>query len=78
MKENTMKVLMIGATGAYAGMVLPELKQRGVFVRALAQDDAAAAKARQKGANAGGFDRSAKPAGGGTGHGRRVSHQSGV
>ncbi len=46
-----MKVLMIGATGAYAGMVLPELKQRGVFVRALARDDATAAKARQKGAD---------------------------
>ena len=46
-----MKVLMIGATGAYAGMVLPELKQRGVFVRALARDDATAAKAQQKGAD---------------------------
>lgn len=46
-----MKVLMIGATGAYAGMVLPELKQRGIFVRALARDDAKAAEARQKGAD---------------------------
>ncbi len=42
---------MIGATGAYAGLVLPELKKRGVFVRALARDDATAAKARQKGAD---------------------------
>lgn len=46
-----MKILMIGATGAYAGMVLPELKKRGVFVRALARNDANAAEARQKGAN---------------------------
>ena len=46
-----MKVLMIGATGAYAGMVLPELKGRGVFVRALARDNANADKARQKGAD---------------------------
>jgi uncharacterized protein YbjT (DUF2867 family) len=30
-----MKVLMIGATGEYAGLVLPELKERGVTVRAL-------------------------------------------
>lgn len=35
-----MRVLMIGATGAYAGMVLPELVRRGVEVRALVQDEA--------------------------------------
>ena len=46
-----MKVLMIGATGTYAGMVLPELKQRGVFVRALARSDDQAAEARQNGAD---------------------------
>lgn len=46
-----MKVLMIGAAGAYAGLVLPELKQRGVFVRALARDESKAAEARQKGAD---------------------------
>ena len=34
-----MKVLMIGATGAYAGLVLPELKKRGVTVFALVQDE---------------------------------------
>ena len=33
-----MRVLMVGATGAYAGMVLPELVHRGVSVRALVQD----------------------------------------
>lgn len=30
-----MKVLMVGATGKNASLVLPELKQRGVTVRAL-------------------------------------------
>jgi uncharacterized protein YbjT (DUF2867 family) len=35
-----MKVLMIGATGAYAGLVLPELKKRAVTVIALVQDEA--------------------------------------
>jgi uncharacterized protein YbjT (DUF2867 family) len=28
-----MKVLMVGATGKYASLVVPELKQRGVTVR---------------------------------------------
>lgn len=46
-----MKVLMIGATGVYAGMVLPELKKRGVFVRALVRNSDKAAEARQKGAD---------------------------
>jgi putative NADH-flavin reductase len=30
-----MKVLMVGANGKFAGMVLPELKRRGAIVRAL-------------------------------------------
>jgi putative NADH-flavin reductase len=30
-----MKVLMVGASGKDAGMVLPELKKRGATVRAL-------------------------------------------
>ncbi len=46
-----MKVLMVGATGAYARLILPDLKQRGVFVRALVRDDAKAAEARQRGAD---------------------------
>jgi uncharacterized protein YbjT (DUF2867 family) len=33
-----MKVLMIGATGKFAGLVVPELKKRNVTVRALVQD----------------------------------------
>ena len=45
-----MKVLMVGANGAYAGLVLPELTKRGVIVRALVQDDGKAEAARQKGA----------------------------
>ncbi|WP_295619123.1 NmrA family NAD(P)-binding protein [Chamaesiphon sp. GL140_3_metabinner_50] len=34
-----MKVLMIGATGKYASHVIPELKQRGVTIRALVRQD---------------------------------------
>jgi uncharacterized protein YbjT (DUF2867 family) len=34
-----MKVLMIGATGKFAGLVLPELKKRSVTVRALIRDE---------------------------------------
>lgn len=45
-----MKVLMIGATGAYAGLVLPELTRRGVVVRALARDEDKAEAARRAGA----------------------------
>lgn len=46
-----MKILMIGATGKYAGLVVPELKKRGVKIRALARDDAQASKARERGAD---------------------------
>lgn len=46
-----MRVLMIGATGAFAGMVLPALKKRGVSVRALVQNDTKAAEARERGAD---------------------------
>jgi uncharacterized protein YbjT (DUF2867 family) len=31
-----MKVLMIGATGRFAGLVVPELKKKGVVIRAMA------------------------------------------
>ena len=34
-----MKILMIGATGQFAGMVLPELKKEGLKVYALVQND---------------------------------------
>jgi uncharacterized protein YbjT (DUF2867 family) len=49
--EKTMKVLMVGATGQYASLVVPELKQRGVIVRALARNESKAEAARQQGAD---------------------------
>lgn len=45
-----MKVLMVGATGKYAGLVLPELTKRGVTVRALVREEGKAGAARQQGA----------------------------
>jgi uncharacterized protein YbjT (DUF2867 family) len=45
-----MKVLMIGATGEFAGLVLPELLKKGITVRALVKNEEKAAKAKQKGA----------------------------
>jgi uncharacterized protein YbjT (DUF2867 family) len=46
-----MKVLMIGATGKYASHVVPELKQRGVTIRALVRDKDNLEVARQHGAD---------------------------
>ncbi len=46
-----MKVLTIGATGAYARLVVPELTKRGVRVRALVRDERKADAARQQGAH---------------------------
>src|SRR5688572_11971659 len=46
-----MRVLVIGATGEYAGHVVPELIQRGVTVRALVRDAGKADAARRRGAN---------------------------
>ncbi len=46
-----MKVLMMGATGAYARYVLPALKTRGVVVRALVTDEAKKAEAMTNGAD---------------------------
>jgi uncharacterized protein YbjT (DUF2867 family) len=46
-----MKVLVIGATGKFAGLIVPELKKRGVMVRALVQDEKKAAIAKTKGAD---------------------------
>jgi uncharacterized protein YbjT (DUF2867 family) len=46
-----MKVLMVGATGTYAHLVVPALKKRNVTVRALARDGGRAAIARQHGAD---------------------------
>lgn len=46
-----MKVLTIGAAGKYAGLVVPELKKRGVTIRALARDEKEANAARERGAD---------------------------
>jgi uncharacterized protein YbjT (DUF2867 family) len=46
-----MKVLMVGATGPYASHVVPELKQRGVKIRALVRDKAKIDAAQQQGAD---------------------------
>jgi nucleoside-diphosphate-sugar epimerase len=43
-----MKVLMVGATGKYAGHVVPELKQRNAAVRALVRDKDKVDAARQQ------------------------------
>lgn len=45
-----MKVLMVGATGKYASLVVP-LKQRGVTVRALVRNESKSVVARQQGAD---------------------------
>lgn len=47
----TIKVLMVGATGKYANLVLPELRQRGATVRALVRDEAKSNAVRQQGAD---------------------------
>jgi uncharacterized protein YbjT (DUF2867 family) len=53
MKINgvSMKVLAVGATGLYAGLVVPELHRRGVTVRALLRDRRLEAEVRQRGAS---------------------------
>jgi uncharacterized protein YbjT (DUF2867 family) len=46
-----MKVLMVGATGKYAHHVIPELKQRGVTIRALVRNQDKLETAKQQGAD---------------------------
>ncbi len=46
-----MKVLVVGATGKYASLVVPKLKQRGATIRALVRDETKADASRQQGAN---------------------------
>lgn len=46
-----MHVLVVGATGHNAGLVVPELKQRGATVRALIRDPTRADQARQAGSD---------------------------
>ncbi len=45
-----MKVLMVGATGKFASLVMPELVTRGASVRALIRDEGNSGAARQAGA----------------------------
>ncbi len=45
-----MKVLVVGATGKFAGMVVPELRKRGATVRALVRGEEKAQAARAAGA----------------------------
>lgn len=46
-----MQVLVVGAAGNFAGLVVPELKKRGVKIRALVRSEAQAARARERGAD---------------------------
>jgi len=46
-----MEVLAVGATGQYAGLVVPALKQRGITVRALVHDEAKSDQVRGHGAD---------------------------
>ncbi|MBV8882876.1 MAG: NmrA family NAD(P)-binding protein [Chroococcidiopsidaceae cyanobacterium CP_BM_RX_35] len=46
-----MKVLMVGATGRFANLVIPELKQQGVSIRALVRSKDKIDTARQQGAD---------------------------
>ncbi len=46
-----MKVLMVGATGTFASQVIPQLKQRGVTIRALVRSKDKIDVARQQGAD---------------------------
>lgn len=46
-----MKVLAVGGTGQFAGLVVPELHRRGVTVRALLRDRRREAEVRQRGAS---------------------------
>lgn len=46
-----MKVLMVGATGKYANLVLPELTKRGATVRALVRTEDGARIAKENGAD---------------------------
>ena len=46
-----MRVLMVGATGKYAGLVLPALQKRGIKVRALVRNKESERVARERGAD---------------------------
>lgn len=46
-----MRILAVGATGPYAGLVVPELKKRNLIVRALIRDFSRQGLARERGAD---------------------------
>jgi uncharacterized protein YbjT (DUF2867 family) len=46
-----MEILMIGATGQFAGLVVPQLKKQGLTVHALVQDEKKGREALENGAN---------------------------
>ncbi len=46
-----MKVLVVGATGKFAGLIVPELKKRGITVRALVRDQSHSETALRRGAD---------------------------
>jgi uncharacterized protein YbjT (DUF2867 family) len=50
-KGDPMRVLMVGATGNYAYLIVPELKRREVIVRALVRDKSKGVTARKNGAD---------------------------
>jgi uncharacterized protein YbjT (DUF2867 family) len=50
MSKSMQTVLVVGAAGKFAGLVVPELVARGVCVRALVRDAQGAARARERGA----------------------------
>jgi len=37
--KKRLKVLMIGATGEFAGLIVPELKKKGAIIYALVRDE---------------------------------------
>ncbi|WP_232314023.1 NmrA/HSCARG family protein [Ralstonia sp. A12] len=51
MSRSVQTVLVVGAAGKFAGLVVPELVARGVRVRGLVRDERGAAQARQRGAS---------------------------
>lgn len=50
MPATTPRILAVGAAGAFAGLVVPELARRGVTVRGLIRDPTAADRVRTNGA----------------------------
>ena len=50
MSDPTSKVLVVGAAGRFAGLVVPALAQRGVEVRGLVRDEKQGEQARRNGA----------------------------